>query len=632
MRPRHRRALTALVLAVGVIAAPQLPIARSQPAGAPGAVSTDPSHWSALGGAALSGDADSLLVRAPGTSAPGASTGAITAAPGRQVVTLTLRSVSTAGERTVRLAVQDDAGHTAQSAPITLQPWWQTATVTLANASRSLRLGVVSTGTWHADDAFAVRDVRAATVASTTSRRAGRLLLVNGQPYTMKGVVYFTAPIGGTPWTTPWHSEPAQCQADAQLMRAAGINTIRAYFVPELWDATTGNQCLDAFYGAGVRVIWLIQPPGGTQWQVEQPVYVDAYWASLARGIAEVKDHPATLAYNIGNEIKFLDKNSAGWFGQVNELARRAKTVDPTHVMTTTISANQFLDGYYGGPVSPTLSPEIDMWGVNLFAEKATGYRKFMPALKSFDNTRPIWISEFGADRYTCLQPGPSGLTCTKGNEDARTQADWDASNWRELAANLTTVDPKAGLVGATVVMWSDLWWFAMGFNGQGTLHTREVAGTVSGWSRSSFPDGHLSWEYFGINQAQPQGATGPRLTTQTYDTLGTLFTGHPHLGFAGPKVSVSGCDVKVDFVTSDPAFGRVDWGPVARVEVAGNLVSDSFYALSTLQGSVPATAHHFDLGRLTPGTTFEIHPRGFDASGRPVSADGARVTTPAAC
>jgi hypothetical protein len=624
--------------AVAAASVPLLPGAQSAPVGlANGSFeSPDLTGWR--------GDALSVVRDTPFSGAgallvggrsrvPSVAADATTAAPGRQMLTFAVRATSLSVGRTVRATLVDVVGgRSALSAPVTLQPWWQTVAVSLDGASPRVRLAIAGGGTgWRPGDAFVVDEVSIAAVSPTRAQTRGRTLLVNGAPYVMLGAVYFPTAIGQTPWTNPWIADAAQCQADAQLMRVAGVNTLRASLDPLLWATASPQQCMDAFYAAGVRVLWLVQPPGSAQWQVDSPAYLEAYWAVLQRGIALTKDHPATLGYNIGNEINYLSPGGGGWWPQLDELARRAKLLDPLHVTTSTISTNQYVDRTYGG-VRPGFVPHIDMWGLNLFARQGT-YAPYMQAARTLDPTRPVWFSEYGVDRYRCSQPGAYGETCSTGSgEDVGMQASWDAANWREIAAHLTPVDPAGGIVGGTVFMWADAWWFAMLFSGVGTPAERDTSGLENGFTHDHFPDGHQSSDFYGINLATMPGATGPRVTTGTYDALATLYTGRPGFAVSPPKVTVQGCTATVDFTTSAPVFGRVDFGPVAITEAAGAVVSDSFYPTSFAQATSRAVRHRFALTQLLPSTRYEVHARGFDDSGRTGSPDGARFVTPPAC
>ena len=635
-RRRIGRAVVVLVLAATATVVPRFQSARSTTPGVPngGFESGDLSAWR---GSALSlvrdfpfDGAQSLLVSSTGAAPVAAS---LVPAPGggdRQALTLAVRATPATGGRQVRAVLADvTGGRSATSAPATLQPWWQTVTVTVPTASPRVQVQIGGIGDgWKPGDAFAVDDVRLAAVTPTRAQARGRSLLVNDERYVMRGTVYMPSPIGYPGLTNDWTSDPAQCQADAQLMRVAGVNTIRAAVDPNTWSASSAPECMDAFYGAGVRIIWGLTVLA----QADTPAFVEATWTQLQRAIELTKDHPATLGYSIGNEVNYLQPNSGGWWPQLDELARRAKALDPAHVMTSTLSENQFVDPTYGG-VRPGFVPHIDLWGLNAFAYRGS-YAGSLHAARTRDATRPVWFSEFGADRYNCVEPTPPyGFTCgPKSHEDVAAQAGWDANNWREIAAHLTTVDPAAGVVGGTAFMWSDAWWFAILFSGVGTPAERDTSGIWNGFTKDHFPDGHQSSDFFGINHATMPNATGPRVTTATYDALATLFSGRAPTPVAPPRVTVKGCAAVVDFVTAAPLFGRLDYGPVSVVRANGAIAADSFYPTGWSQEAVPATGHHFSLGGLLPATTYEVHARGFDGAGRPGSPDGVRFATPPTC
>lgn len=583
--------------------------------------------WRAALSASVTGlDGAAARVVATG-AAPVVATALAATAGSRHVVRVQVRGEESSVGRRVRLVVGG-----VPSAPVTLEPWWQTVAVTATATAPTLPVelrGIPGGEAWQAGQAFTATAASGAAIGPTEVRTAGRVLLVNGQPYTVKGMAYMPAAVGGTPYALTWN-EPLRCQSDAQLLRVAGVNTLRIPFLPELYDASSYQQCMDAFYGNGLRVIWLIQPPGGAQYNVPAQAFVEAYWQVLQRGIDAVGGHPATLAWNIGNEINYTTPDSGGWWPQVDELARRAKARDPHHVTTTTLSVNQFVNRTYGG-VRPGWVPHIDMWGMNAFRGR-NGYDGIWWAAANLDPTRPVWLSEYGVDRYRCVHPDSYGLTCGAGSgEDPHAQAVWNSASWQEIAAHLAPGDP-GGVIGGVAFMWSDVWWFALGFAGAGTPVNRDVSGVYNGWSKDHQPDGHQSSEFYGITHAALYGTSGPRVTTEAYDALASLYTGTPGPTVGGLAVSVQGCAVTVDFASATPTFGRVDWGPVVVLATSGLIESDTALMQNSAQGATASTAHRFRIGGLLPATTYEIHARGFDGAGRPGSPNPVRVTTSPTC
>lgn len=566
----------------------------------------------------------------------------VSSGPGPHTAVVAVRGTPSTAGKIVRLWIEDAGGDNAPSVPVHLTPWWQTLGVTATTVGGAFRvvLREQGGGRWAPGDTYLVDalDVRAegATVAETS----GRQLLVDGEPYTMRGYYYAPTPPGGTLQALTWNTNPVQCQTDAQLMRAGGVNTLRIWYQEGTYDEESYRLCMDAFHAAGVKLMWLVQPPGGGQVQEQGDAYVEAYWTHLKAAVERLKDHPATLGYNIGNEMKRTEPASNGWFPQLDELARRAKTIDSLHVMTTSINHPQFFG--FAGPVTPETAPNIDLWGLNFYSG-ARGYHDGLwDQIKAQDPTRPAWFSEFGADRYHCAPPQELFSCGADGSgEDAPAKAGWDTTQWDGIAAHLANADdPDGAVIGGTAFMWSDLWWFALAlFTGTGTPATHDVGGVpgtnpVNGepnhFARNNFPDGHVTVEWFGANQTMPLDAEGPRVTTVAFDRMAERYTGVARPVVSAATAAANGpCSATVSWTTDQPTYGRVDYGPERRVVVGTDVYQENFVAEEAAQGDGLATEHAFTIDDLEPGQTYLAYVRGFDEFGRAGSSNALVLTTP---
>lgn len=572
---------------------------------------------------------------------------------GDHVLTLAVKGTASSLEQVVRTVIVDPAtGERTTSAPVHLTPWWQTVGVTARTSRGQLRFEVRESTdgeTWSAGDRYLVDVVDAGAAGPTTAATSGRQLIVDGEPFTMRGYYYAPTHPGGTIEGVTWNANPAQCQSDAQLLRTAGVNTLRISYAEVGYEPTTYRQCMDAFHAAGVRLVWLIQPPGGFQVQEDTEAYVELYWEHLRTAIERVGDHPATLGYNIGNEMKRQEPESNGWFDQLDELARRAEESDPEHVTTTSINHPQFFGhaGPGGDGVDPDDAPNVDLWGFNHYGFEHGYPDGIWQRIVDQDPTRPVWISEFGTDRYRCEQE-PAGIftplylfVCnTTSGEDQQPQAVWDAAQWNDIAANLSADDPDNAVVGGTLFMWSDLWWFSFpiftgGVTTQATHEVTGLSGTnpVNGqpnhFVRNHFPDGHFSPEWIGVGHTLLLQDPGPRVTTAAYDRMGDLYS-----GTAGPEVGgatvagVGSCSATVAWTTDVPTFSRVDFGRRATVLLGDGIAYDNFVADHTVQDDRLTTDHTVTLEGLAPGQPYRAYVRGFGPDGRSGSAPALEFTT----
>lgn len=72
---------------------------------------------------------------------------------------------------------------------------------------------------------------------------AGRKVMLNNEPYFIKGICYHPVPIGSD------QRDFSSLDEDLQLMLEAGINTVRVY------EPIDDENVLDKFYNAGIKLI-----------------------------------------------------------------------------------------------------------------------------------------------------------------------------------------------------------------------------------------------------------------------------------------------------------------------------------------------------------------------------------------
>lgn len=151
-------------------------------------------------------------------------------------------------------------------------------------------------------NAFASRPKRGAS----TSGPGASLVSVNGRQlvvrtrnqdgtlappisYVMRGVAWSPAsqntvgtPVGRRPEFFTWKD------TDIQLMKAMNVNTVYTYLDPDLDD--TGTSVLDQLYNNGIMVVMTVDESGSYN------------LTRLQQAVSFYKDHPAILAWSIGNE------------------------------------------------------------------------------------------------------------------------------------------------------------------------------------------------------------------------------------------------------------------------------------------------------------------------------------------
>jgi hypothetical protein len=144
----------------------------------------------------------------------------------------------------------------------------------------------------------------------------GYRMYVNGEPYYMKG-----AGFGGR---------------DPSSVARHGGNTIRTWRTGD--EFLSGNEIMDAAHDNGLMVVLgldVARERHGFDYDDEQAVKNQL--EKLKREVLKYKDHPALLAWGIGNELNLRYTNNKVW-DAVNEISEMIKEIDPNHLTTTMLA------------------------------------------------------------------------------------------------------------------------------------------------------------------------------------------------------------------------------------------------------------------------------------------------------
>jgi len=173
---------------------------------------------------------------------------------------------------------------------------------------------------------------------------------------------------------------------DIQLLAAHGGNAIRN------WSTENAQEVLDTAFANGVMVaLGLPVAPErlGFDYNDEQEVSLQK---ELVRGeILKYRNHPALLAWIIGNELNF-DYTNSKVYEAVNDIAVMIHELDPNHPATTTV-AGLGMDVVEDLKI---LAPDLDILSFQVYGELFN----VPDFLKKADLNRPVWITEWGAIGY----------------------------------------------------------------------------------------------------------------------------------------------------------------------------------------------------------------------------------------
>jgi hypothetical protein len=197
---------------------------------------------------------------------------------------------------------------------------------------------------------------------------AGWRLLVGGEPYYIKGA-------GGFQYLD-------------QLAKAGG-NTIRTWGV----DDNTPNV-LDDAHANGLKVvlgIWFEHERKGFDYNDAEAVARQL--EGVRDAVLKYKDHPALLAWSLGNEMEgYENADDAAIWSHVQSAAAVVKRLDPDHP-TMTVVADV---GGFRIPGIHRLCPDIDIVGINSYGGAASLPERYRAAVPDGYEPKPFAVMEFG--------------------------------------------------------------------------------------------------------------------------------------------------------------------------------------------------------------------------------------------
>jgi len=294
-----------------------------------------------------------------------------------------------------------------------------------------------------------------ATVLSQVSVNE-RQILVDNNPFLIKGICYHPVSIGSNKRSFE------TIDLDLELMKEAGINTIRVY------SPIDDINVLDKINEAGLKVII------GFGYNDPADPY-NIYSGNFLNYIKNYKNHNAILMWELGNEYNYHPEYFGGdlknWYDAMNNAAMLIHDNDPNHLVTTA-------HGDLPNKLALSLSPNIDVWGMNVYRmlEPETIFSEWEAI-----STKPMYLSEVGADSYMAKT--------VKGyaqGENQKAQADANKTILKNIFSN------KELCSGAAIFSFTDGWWKA------GANDVQDVGGWAPDGSGVPF-DRVPNEEYWGI-------------------------------------------------------------------------------------------------------------------------------------
>ncbi len=349
-------------------------------------------------------------------------------------------------------------------------------------------------------------------------------LLVNDNPYTIKGITYAPTKVGQSPddgTLGNWMEEDLNKNGkidgpfdafvdknknniqdadesdvgDFKLMQDMGVNTIRLYHHPlkvnkelmrDMYDTYGIRVIMGDFlgkYAIGSGAAW--NP--GTDYNNEE--HKKNMIASVTKMVNEFKDEPYILFWLLGNENVYgyacnANEQPEAYFKFANEVAKIIKAIDPQHPVAICSGDILFLDKFGKN------SADIDIFGTNAYRGDY-GFGTFWRQVKE-QTDKPAFITEFGCPSYA---EGKSA------DEAEQMQAQYHLGSWEDMENNMAFNGLAGNALGGVVFEWLDEWWKA---------YEPAIHDTKGLWA-GPFPDGYMHEEWLGV-VGQGDGKQSPFL------------------------------------------------------------------------------------------------------------------------
>ena len=211
-------------------------------------------------------------------------------------------------------------------------------------------------------------------------RVEGPFLSVDGRRFHVRGVTY--GPFGPDEHGCVYGTRE-QVNADFTAMVDAGINAVRTYTVAPRW-------LLDLALAHGLRIMV------GIPWE-QHITFLDraatrrGIEQAVREGVRSLADHPAVLAFAIGNEIP---APIVRWYGRrpverfLHRLYTIARAEDPEALVT-----------YVNYPTTEYLQLDfLDFLCFNVYLEDRQSLSRYLARLHNLANERPLVMGEVGLD------------------------------------------------------------------------------------------------------------------------------------------------------------------------------------------------------------------------------------------
>ncbi len=374
-------------------------------------------------------------------------------------------------------------------------------------------------------------------------------LLVDGEPYMIKGITYVPVKVGNSPhegtmedWMLldtnnngkadgpydAWVDKNLNNKQDAdepvvgdfQLMKEMGVNTVRMYH-----HASDKEVLKDLYENYGIRVmigdfIGMYNVGSGAKWEdgtdYRDPQQQENMLESVRQMVLKHKDEDYVVFWVLGNENNYggVEGDVGGkgnaalypdaYYTFVNRAAKLIKELDPTRPVALCNGDVYLLD------VVAKYAPEVDIYGMNTYrGPYGFGRSLWLDIKQTFD--RPVLVTEYGCPAF---HPGKS----LKEAELEQTES--NRESWLDMEYNSAGTG-IGNSIGGILFQFTDGWWKS----GQPPTFSPFIHETL-GQFPGPFPAGWFYEEWFGITgQGNGQHSPFMRQLRDSYFMFQELWT-----------------------------------------------------------------------------------------------------------
>lgn len=306
------------------------------------------------------------------------------------------------------------------------------------------------------------------------------------ESFFINGVGYSPVPIGS--WGDLIYPEKV-FNRDMPLLQAMNCNAIRTW-------GNANELLLDKAEQHGIKVLagfWV-----STSADFFSPADRLSILNEFKQYVSEYKNHPAILAWSVGNELNYVNGDNWAWYSLVEDLAVIAYQIEgEDYHPVTTPNGDRYRIGFTDFLARDVDLPYLDFWGMNIYKSDREGFAQTFLIYSAF-SSKPLWISEYGIDAY-----------------DNRNHREYEVEQAKYARNRVVEMKNFPVCIGATLMAYSDEWWKA----GDPNAHD------FGGYPTTAHPDGYSNEEWWGIFRASKNSNDIDILTKRAiYDTLKVQF------------------------------------------------------------------------------------------------------------